>query len=460
MQVLVRIRGNRAFALLLTLLLVAAAMVFSGARSAQADNCVVNDSGDAHALNAATACLTAGATVTLRSAIEHFNSIGGTNVITFSIPAGSQITTTNGLINVSGQDLTITAGTTPGSIILDGNNGGGGFKVASGTSLTFSGLTLQHTATNGNGGAVDNSGALVISDSSLNDNTTDANGGAIENRGGSITMTDSVIANNTVTGADDIGAGIRSFGAATVNLTRVTVSGNRLTGADSTGGGVQINGAGTYNFVNVTISGNSATGIGGGVLVENGAQLHATNITVANNSASAGGGFDVDQQSIAFVTNTIASGNTPDNCHGSGGITSSQGHSLELGNSCAFAQASDIHADPQLGALALNPPGFLKTQSLADTSPAVDKGDTTACPATDERGVQRKLDGACDIGAFELIAAAVSASPSPPGLPRSGSVPGGVAGSSSGPWVEIGVALALAGAGLLAMTRIRRRPAR
>ncbi|MDP9326358.1 MAG: hypothetical protein M3O87_07470 [Candidatus Dormibacteraeota bacterium] len=428
--------------MLLTLLVVAAAIVVAGARPAHAASCVVDDNGDAPAANAATNCLTAGGNVTLRSAIQHFNSVGGTNVITFSIPTGSQVTLTNGVLPVNNsQNLTITAGTTPGSIIVDGNNAGGGFNVAGGTTLTFSGLTLQHTTTNGVGGAIDNSGTVVISNSSLSNNTTTANGGAIENRTGSITMTDSIIANNTATGAGILGAGIRSFsfGSGVVNLTRVTVSGNQLPGAGANGAGVELSGAGTYNFVNVTLSGNSAAGDGGGLLLENGAQLTATNLTLSNNAATAGAGIEKAALSGATVVNTIVSGNKPDNCAGPGTITST-GHNLELGTSCGFTQTTDINADPQLGALALNPPGFLQTHSLAATSPAVDKGDTTTCPATDERGVQRKLDGVCDIGAFEFIAAAVTPASVVPGLP-----PSGAPGRPQVPWQEIALALTVAG---------------
>jgi hypothetical protein len=438
------------------MLLVAAALITAGVQTAHAASCVVDDNGDASAVNAATGCQTSGGTVTLRSAIEHFNSVGGTNAITFSIPNGSQITLASGLTvsNSPAQNLTITGGTTPGSIVIDGNNATSIFDVASGATLSFSGLTLQHGST-GTGGAIDNSGTVVISDSSLSNNTTTANGGAIENRVGSITMTDSTIANNVATGSGLLGGGIRSFGAATIDLTRVTVSGNHLTGATSDGGGVEIDGAGTYNFVNVTISGNSATGTGGGLLLTSGAVVNATNLTLTNNTASAGAGIQTDDTSSASVVNTIVSGNTPDNCAGAGAVTST-GHSLELGSSCAFSQVSDIHADPLLGALASNPPGFLQTHSLPANSPAVDKADATVCPATDERGVQRKLDGSCDIGAFEFIAAAGSPSPSPPpALPRAG-----VPATPSGPGLEIGLGLALAGTGLLGAVGLRRRTVR
>lgn len=457
----IRIRGNLArplLALLLAVFVTAVTLLVGGVRTAHALGCVVDDTGDAPAVAPGVSCLTAGGKITLRSAIERFNNAGGTNEILFNLPNPSTITLTNGRITITNspaQNLTITGGPTPSAIVVDGNNASGIFKTTGGPTVSISGLTLQHGSAS-SGGAIDDTGTLTITNSLLTANQTSANGGAIENRGANLTLIDSAITNNTTTGNNLLGAGIHSFSGQGVGITlnRVTISGNHINGTNSSGGGVEIDGAGAYNFTNVTISGNSATANGGGVLLTGGAQLHATNITVANNTANLGGGFDVDLNSIAFVTNTIASGNTPDNCHGSGGLTSSLGHSLELGSSCAFTQASDIHADPLLGALATNPPGTLQTHSLPANSPAVDKADTAACPATDERGVQRKLDGTCDIGAFEFIAAAVTPTPTP-GLPRAGAPVG-----PAGPALEVGFALVLAGAGLLVMIWMRRRPAR
>ncbi len=54
--------------------------------------------------------------------------------------------------------------------------------------------------------------------------------------------------------------------------------------------------------------------------------------------------------------------------------------------------------------------------AIGPGSAALDKADTTKCPAADQRGVQCRTDAACDIGAYEFVEAASAA----PLLPRSG----------------------------------------
>ena len=47
--------------------------------------------------------------------------------------------------------------------------------------------------------------------------------------------------------------------------------------------------------------------------------------------------------------------------------------------------------------------GQTDTAAPVPGSPAIDHGDTAACPPTDQRGVTRPQGPACDIGAVELV---------------------------------------------------------
>ena len=86
-------------------------------------------------------------------------------------------------------------------------------------------------------------------------------------------------------------------------------------------------------------------------------------------------------------------------------LLSSQGNNLESANTCGLNAAGDkINANPKLGPLQNNG-GTTWTHALLAGSPAIDGGTNSGCPATDQRGVSRPIDGdhdgsaVCDIGA-------------------------------------------------------------
>jgi hypothetical protein len=130
-----------------------------------------------------------------------------------------------------------------------------------------------------------------------------------------------------------------------------------------------------------------------------------------NSAITVGGGILADTGAVVMLRNTIVAGNTAPagaNCGGPTAVTSA-GHNLDGGVSCGFAGPGDLSStDPLLGPLAQNA-GLGPTHALLAGSPAVDAGDAAACPATDQRGVPRPLDGdadgalACDIGAVERL---------------------------------------------------------
>jgi len=143
------------------------------------------------------------------------------------------------------------------------------------------------------------------------------------------------------------------------------------------------------------------------------------NDTVTDNDAHTGGGVFHFNAGTATVRNSIIAGNLVD-LDGVGpdvfGAFASGGHNLigDGSGSTGFANGvngdmvgtADTPLDPRLGPLANNG-GPTQTHALRAGSPAIDQGEETDAPATDQRGVGRPRDGdgngspAVDIGAFE-----------------------------------------------------------
>jgi uncharacterized repeat protein (TIGR01451 family)/CSLREA domain-containing protein len=419
------------------------------ATSAQAATFTVNstaDEPDAHPGDGVCASTPSGA-CTLRAAIQEANALGGANTI--NVPAGTYLLAaahTFGPLTIS-SNITL-AGAGSATTTIDAN---GGFsindppvvQVQSGATATISGLTLTgaHRIGPAAGGGVANDGTLTLDGVTVTGNGVAGTGGAAGGiaNSGSLTITNSVIANN---GAKFIG-GISSAGPLMISNT--TIANNTASpGVGSTGetpGGIfasnntvltnvtvannsgSVGGvfaAGSMTITNSTISGNTSGCPGdnnpcaGGIA--NSGNLVLVNSTIANNAgavlpnqpmasgvASAGGS--------AVVRNTIIANNVtqfsgpPDsNC---AGALTSQGNNLDSGTTCGFTAPGDLqNKDPRLGPLQNNG-GPTFTHALLADSPAVDAGSNAACPATDQRGVGRPIDGngdgvpVCDIGAFE-----------------------------------------------------------
>lgn len=350
-------------------------MVMLFMATAQAQNFTVNSTSDAVDVTPGNGiCADTSGNCTLRAAIQEANLLAGADTIT--LPAGLfQLTLTGpgeeaaatGDLDIN-SDLTITgAGAT--STIIDGGGIDRALDIAPNgapVSVTINSLAIQNgTASGAPGGAIRvNLGTVVLNDCRLNSNDSDANGGAINNAGN-------------------------------LTLNRCTLSANTASGD---GGGLY--NAATLALNNTTLSGNSATSLGGGLY--NATTATALHATFALNSATSGGGLY--NAGSATLKSTLFDANTGGNCSGTIG---SNGNNLDSGTSCAFGAAGDLsNINPLLGALADNG-GPTATHALSAGSPAIDAADNTGCPATDQRGVVRPVDGngdtvaVCDIGAFE-----------------------------------------------------------
>jgi hypothetical protein len=265
---------------------------------------------------------------------------------------------------------------------------------------------------------------------------TSGDGGGMWNQGMAV-LTDVVFIGNRAGSGTGIvpGGGIGGFGGgvlnwATMTLTNATFVGNRAgKGSSSIGGdGGGIWDVGDLALTNVTFTRNRAGngvgyyagdggGYGGGLLT-----LSATliNVTFADNRAGRGvpfhdadclsrgcmngGGNQLAGTSNVHLTNTIVFGPGDSCCNTKcQTLVSSLGHNLDSGATCGFTASGDLsNSDPQLASKLGDNGGFTPTLALQSGSPAIDAGDDSACPATDQRGVTRPQGAACDIGAYEL----------------------------------------------------------
>ena len=152
-------------------------------------------------------------------------------------------------------------------------------------------------------------------------------------------------------------------------------------------------------LTNVTFHANSATDWGGGMYNSNTTNPSLKNVTFSGNSATEGGGMYNEYGSDPNITNSILYGNPGgeifDFLHESQVVS----YSIVQGG---YSGTGNLDSDPLLGPLQDNG-GFTQTMALGASSPAIDTGDNTNCPATDQRNVARPQGGRCDIGAFEYV---------------------------------------------------------
>jgi CSLREA domain-containing protein len=231
--------------------------------------------------------------------------------------------------------------------------------------------------------------------------------------GGDLTFNDVYIAGfdaPVVGGTPGIGGVVIAHGNLTVDGS--TLFGNR---AEGPGGGVDARGGAIWAdarlmVTNSTIANNLAVGtggsVGGGIIIRPGSTVTIASSTFSGNSANVGRDFETETASLTVTDSIMASG-----CVLEGPVTDG-GHNLDVNGSCGFSGSTDVHADPQLAAIANNG-GPTPTQALTAGSPAIDAGGT--CPVADggrdQRGLPRFTP--CDIGAFEVQDQAPVLAPTP-----------------------------------------------
>ena len=245
-------------------------------------------------------------------------------------------------------------------------------------------------------------GNVRISDLRIARGFSSGAGGGVLVDGGSLTLNNCLITGNSA----DSGGGVAVFTGSTLTITNSTIAGND---APSLVGGV-LNSGGTLVMTNSLIIGND--GPVGGVIVESGGTATILNCTITKNGglSSVVGGLGIYISTVNLKNTIVArNGNPPPPfanfgiiADDVGGIVNSQGNNL-IGNSTGgsgFIVSDLLNVNPQFGGFANNGGGTY-TVSLLPTSPAINAGNNTGAPATDQRGVARPNGAAVDIGSYE-----------------------------------------------------------
>jgi hypothetical protein len=379
------------------------------------------------------------------------NGHGATLARDKSVP-GIRLLATNPRAMVTVTDLTFSNGSAA--------NGGGIYNDHASMNVSRCNFNVNYASDSGGGiynnGTKSGTSTLNLTDCNFSYNITLNLGGAISNDGsygGSATST--LTRCNSHNDHADSGGAICNNGSmsgtASMQLINCDFDSSRGIGK----GGAIYNFCYSAGHVALDVSGctvsNAVAAYGGGIYSGDDssndatATLHVTNSTFCNNYAeepfASHPGSDIYNDAIQGGTATLTMGNCTFSSPGSmGGIANrgiygtatlqvantifdygnrgtsiwnlgtviSLGHNLSSDNGGGVLTGSgdQINTDPRLDPAGLKDNGGLTpTIALLGGSPAIDAGDNSRAPATDQRGIVRPqpVGGISDIGAFEAL---------------------------------------------------------
>jgi parallel beta-helix repeat protein/predicted outer membrane repeat protein len=378
---------------------------------------------------------TGGSGLSLREALTLANSSSGADTINFAQSlSGQTISLTLGELVIT-DSLTLT-GLGANNLSLSGNstggNGGGISNDLSTTSVSNSNFS-GNRATNNGGGISSNLSTTTVNNSNLSGNSATNNGGGIYSDLSTTTVSNSNLSGNSAT---NNGGGIASTNSSSTTLSNSSLTQNT---AGNNGGGFSnsdssfvrlnnntlndnsagLNGGGLANESSATaivsqnaFSHNMAANSGGGIYAEN-SDTRLSNSTVTLNWAASGNGTGLFKEVGTFTATSTIVANNESNLDIGGSAFSSGGNNL-IGNGSGASGFTNgvngdlvgtaaIPIDPLLGSLQNNG-GPTLTHALLAGSPAINVGSNPDNLQNDQRGsgFPRTLDGATDIGAYEV----------------------------------------------------------
>lgn len=283
--------------------------------------------------------------------------------------------------------------------------------------LTMDSMVIHDCTASGDGGAVHNIATLIIANSNIHDNTAIRGGGLFNS--GTATLTNVVTTLNTATFLGGLGGGV--FNSGTIDLNDCSLSANV---SDTNGFQIYNDFGGTVTFTRSTVNdaGASVAGVAaihndtGTIYVQNSTlSSNANMVAVYNdqglvnftNSTVTNNGFGLIQTpgSVCNVFDTILAGNTVLDYQGDTADVISGGYNIFGNNTNPITPAAGDVSILSFAGLLLGPlqdnGGLTLTHAVLIGSPALNAGDITGAPATDQRGDTRIVGTSIDIGAFE-----------------------------------------------------------
>lgn len=288
---------------------------------------------------------------------------------------------------------------------------GGG--IYSFSTLTMTNCAVRDCVAAGLGGGIYNSGTVTAVSFDVTGNTADSNGGGIWNSG-TFDQTGGTISTNE----SGVGSGGGVFNSGTIAFTECTITANT---ADTISDAL-MNSLGTVTITRCTVSYHATPAVSAifnylGTLTIASSTLSGNTdaaalynaqgaITISNSTITANGtGIKQDSGSPLTIYNTILCGNTTQDLTSDAVDVTSSGANILGTYSNAITPTSGDQIDVAIAAVHLtalqNNGGPTFTHGLLTGSVALDSGDNTDAPATDQRGAPRIFNNTIDIGAVE-----------------------------------------------------------